>query len=201
LPRPLWQPPYIDEAVKAALLDWGQNDGCVQSPVPLDLTEFLAKVKRIRPVVRETSPGGCSCEGDTDTVKDGQYVCTVCGTVKDPVMVAPPVWSGTHTIIRRQAYDYLKYLDRHMTKLNGNVPHRAVEKIRAVFPVLYKGFFKVAPNRKNFMSYGFVLRKLLDAMCVTYSPGLIPTIKTKSRVRACESYWSQILAIVNLSGL
>lgn len=115
--------------------------------------------------------------------------------------VAAHAWHGTHTIIRQQTYDYLKYLDRHVQKLNGKIPHACMRKIRAVFPSLYRTFFKVAPKRKNFMSYGFVLRKLLGMMRVTYDQALVPTIKTKSKIKACECYWAEILARVDLSGL
>lgn len=129
------------------------------------------------------------------------YVCTRCGLVKDAVQVMAHAWHGTHTIVRKQTYDYLKYLDKHIQKLNGHVPHWSVRKIRSVFPSLHRAFFKVAPNRSNFMAYGFVIRKLLDLMYVTYDPRLIPMVKTKSKVKACNQYWDQMTKLVDLSKL
>lgn len=88
-----------------------------------------------------------------------------------------------------------------MKILSGKIPYVYMRKIRAVFPTLYKTFFEIAPKRHNFMSYGFVLRKLLDVMGVDYSTYDIPTVKTPSKVRQCEAFWKQLVSRVDLKGL
>ena len=203
LPRPRGPAGCIGGLDHTPLLGWGADpDGPVwPTPAPLDCAAVLAQIRRDTDGPRTDADGACACGTGTEVVKDGQYVCTKCGIVKDPVCVAAHAWHGTHTIIRQQTYDYLKYLDKHTLKLCGKIPYHCVRKIRAVFPVLYRAFFKVAPKRKNFMSYGFVLRKLLDLMRVPYDHALVPTIKTKSKVKACEGYWDEMLGLVDMSGL
>ena len=150
--------------------------------------------------VREYSPE-CPCTSDMEVEKDGLYVCTQCGLVKDPVYVAPCEWHGTHTITHKQYYDPLKYLDKHMRRLAGRVPHDCTRQIRALFPKIFKTFFEVAPLRKNFMSYGFVLRKLLDMMRLPYDDNTVPTIKTPCKVKLCEGYWTMIIHVVNFDSI
>lgn len=183
-------------------LDFENNDDYKNiTAFAIDPAYFLniVKIKNTDGTCRVSNTCPCSQEDEDET--NGLYVCTSCGVIKGPVYVAAHAWHGTHTIIHKQTYDFLKYLDKHMQKMSGKVPHDAIRKIRAVFPRIFNTFFKIAPLRKNFMSYGFVMRKLMDIMKLPYDDRLIPTIKTGSRVRLCESYWTLILTRINLTGL
>lgn len=133
--------------------------------------------------------------------RDGSTVCTLCGYSRGNVYQEPPVWHGTHTIVRKSVYDFRKHAERHLQRLNGTVDGRDIEKVRAVFPVLHEAFFKVAPHRKNFMSYGFVIRKLLRLLDVDTSKLDISSLKTPSKIRDCETYWKGIVARVDLRGI
>ena len=152
--------------------------------------------------VKKPSPEPCSCDKDQEIERDGCYVCCVCGEVKGPVYITAQAWHGTSTIVRAQKYDFMKYADNtYLRKLLSKIPYIYTIKIKAVLPKLYETFFKVAPGRKNFMSYGFVLRKLLEMMGVDHTCYGVPTVKTPSKVRACEAYWKAMLARVDLKGL
>lgn len=144
----------------------------------------------------------CSCGTSADLIEsEGQYVCTSCGLVSGNIYDMVATWHGTHVITKKQVYDYNKHMERHLKPLFGKIEHVYIRKVQAVFPVAYKAFFKIAPNRKNFMSYGFVIRKLLQMMCCDVRKLNIPTVKTPSKVRDCERYWSGMLEIMDLTGL
>ncbi len=168
---------------------------------PFAIFKTLRVFKPDTPMPKHEVSPECPCTSDLEVINDGMYVCTRCGLIKDPVYVAPCEWHGTHTIIQKQYYDPLKYLDKHMRKLVGHVPHNCTRQIRALFPKIFKTFFEVAPARKNFMSYGFVLRKLLDMMHLPYDDKTVPTIKTPCKVKLCEGYWTLIIHAVNFDSI
>lgn len=143
----------------------------------------------------------CTCSKEYEYDKDGVFVCTLCGLCKDPVYDAPNSWDGTHTVLHKQFYDPCKYLDKHLQKCVSHVPHTTLRKIRAIFPKIFRTFFILVPHRKNFMSYGFVIRKLLDIMKVTYTDATVPTIKTACKIRQCQQWWDTIEASVDLYNL
>ena len=145
--------------------------------------------------------GECTCGKIHEVEDQGIYVCTICGITKDPVYVAQNAWNGTHTIFTKQYYDPCKYLDKHLQKCTTTVPHRYLRRIRAIFPQIFRIFFVLVPKRKNFMSYGFVIRKLLDFMGQEYSDITVPTIKTACKIKQCEDYWKLMLGTIDFSHL
>lgn len=134
-------------------------------------------------------------------VKDGMYVCTCCGIVRGNIYAEPPFWYGTHTIHKKATYDFRKHVDTHLAKLAGQVHEEILVKIRAVFPSIYEAFFKVAKNRKNFMSYGFVISKLLGVMNVPTKGLNLTVVKTPSKIKECEAHWRALLCLVDIGGL
>lgn len=65
-------------------------------------------------------------------------------------------------------------------------------RVRALFARLYRVFFKLFPKRKNFMSYGFVLRKILIAQGLSEYASSLPTVKTPCKIRECEHAWASM---------
>ena len=55
--------------------------------------------------------------------------------------------------------------------------------------------FIIARGRKNFMSYPYVIGKLIEAAGVDISQLKLKAIKTPCKVREAEYYWSKILEI------
>lgn len=153
------------------------------------------------PPVSNNGTDTCTCADQDQVEKDGCYVCTSCGTITGNVYEVAQAWHGTHTIKTKQCYDFLKYTERKLDCIRGKIPHIYAVKIRAVFPPIYKAFFKIAPERHNFMSYGFVIQKLLDLMQIECPKIKIKPLKTPSKKACHERWWSLILERVDLKGL
>lgn len=143
----------------------------------------------------------CCAVREFQTVKDGMHVCVLCGLVRGNVYQEPPVWHGTHSIVRKAVYDFRKHVDRHLARISARVCTADLDRIRAVFPNIYKAFFVVAPKRRNFMSYGFVIKKLLLMLGRDVRGLDITVVKTPCKVRDCEKYWRGILERVDLGGI
>lgn len=143
----------------------------------------------------------CCAVPDFQTVKDGMHVCVLCGLTRGNVYVEPPVWHGTHTITIKAKYDFTKHVDRHLSRISAAVRCDDLDRVRAVFPKIYDAFFQVAKHRKNFMSYGFVISKILIMMGIDTKGLDISTVKTPCKIRDCERFWKMVVERVDLSGI
>eukprot|EP00951_Prasinocladus_malaysianus_P017725 scaffold140188_cov33-Prasinocladus_malaysianus.AAC.5 len=131
------------------------------------LPAYLCNIRLPSPYLshwgKETAAGfskakhGCGCGRDFEIESDGFFVCTSCGVLAGPVYKAVPEWHKTSTVVRKTCYNPLSHVNTHLAPLLKDVSSYHAEKIKAVFPQLYKAFFVIAPTRKNFMSYGFVI--------------------------------------------
>lgn len=116
-----------------------------------------------------------------------------------PIYEAMPAWHGLNTRGTRQRYDPKTHMNAQINPILKYIDAEYAEKIRAVFPLLFRTFFKVVPERKNFMSYGFVIMKLLHMMGLSTSGIPIKMVKTKSKLKQAELYWTRMLSQVTLN--
>ena len=119
-----------------------------------------------------------------------------CGLVKGSELVAERVFTAeeAHTYVV-QRYDYMTHLDARTKCIKNKVPYDVYLRVLRTFPYVYQSFFKVAKGRKNFMSYPYVIRKLLEVARIDASTLGLKMIKTPCKVREAERFWKGILEI------
>jgi hypothetical protein len=126
------------------------------------------------------------------TEVDGIYTCRACGLCGDSVRSENPYCTSPRFTAKQNRYNFMNHLDRHLKPLTENLTVEECRRVRGTFPRVYRVFFKIYPNRKNFMSYGFVLRKIMVREGLERYVSLVPTIKTPSKVRESEEAWRRI---------
>ena len=156
--------------------------------------QFLASRGR-SPQALTHATEGCDC-GTHLVVSDGFEVCTGCGLCVRPVFeedccVIP---DRQHTQIM-QRYDYMTHLEARLSTVKKEIAFAVYNRIIKVFPYVYQSFFIIARGRKNFMSYPYVIGKLIEAAGVDISQLKLKAIKTPCKVREAEYYWAKILEI------
>lgn len=143
----------------------------------------------------------CCCGKQFEHVIRGVYTCVSCGMTKDSLKIVPASWHGTSTIVRKQKYNCVTHLERHIKPLKGHVANEILIWIRGIFPCIYRSFFKLVPARKNFMHYGFVLEKLLTACHVRTSNLKLARMKTASKIKDCEIMWRRVYDNISLDDM
>lgn len=141
----------------------------------------------------------CGCDLEFKYIENGFELCTSCGFDGRPEYEEMPNWHGLSTKRERVVYNPQTHMNNKLRPLLRHVDSVCSHKIMAVFPAIFKTFFLVAPERKNFMSYGFVIMKLLHMMGVDTANVPIKMIKTKSKLAQCEKYWEKILSRMKLN--
>ena len=149
----------------------------------------------VPPPIEETSSEGCGC-GTHVVVSDGFEVCTGCGLCTRPVfetdaMIIP---DKTHTHVM-QRYDYMTHLEARIRPIKKQIPFAVYNRIIKVFPYVYQSFFRIAKGRKNFMSYPYVLGKLIKEAGIDDTKLQLKKIKTPCKIADAEFYWSRIMEI------
>lgn len=140
----------------------------------------------------------CDCGSENTSYEDGYEVCMSCALVGGSVKAAPPVWHGTHSIIKKHFYDPSNYMKVRLKRLSKGVPGHAMRKLEAVFPTIYRAFFKCVPHRKNFMDYGFVIKRLLELQGLDPERFNIKSVVTPSKIRDCQMYWKLVMCKVDI---
>lgn len=134
----------------------------------------------------------CECDRAFEFQIDGCYLCSNCGQVQGSYYEDMPSWHGLSTRGPSTCYDCRTHLANHLAPVTKYIDAWAIEKIKATFPLIYRTFFKIAPTRKNFCSYGFVIKKMLEMMGVPCEHIPLKIVKTKQKLRENENYWTAI---------
>ena len=159
---------------------------------------LYARARDRRGVWDKPEEAGCKCTFGSFEI-DGFETCPACGKVGRPVYAPVPSWHGTCTRSPSKPYNSSTHMNANLSKIKDKISHYHLEKVLAVFPLIFKTFFKIAPKRKNFMSYGFVINKLLLEMGVDTSDMGISMVKTKQKIKENEAYWGLIRSRVYLN--
>ena len=152
----------------------------------------------IYPTQRALGPAECDCNREFEFPYDGNFTCSRCGLVKQCIYEEMPVWHGLSTKVQGSCYDCKTHLGNHLAPVTRYLDARSIEKIKAVFPLVYKTFFNIAKHRKNFCSYGFVIKKLLEMMGVDCTNIPLKIVKTKAKLRENERYWRDIRSVITI---
>jgi len=92
---------------------------------------------------------------------------------------------------------YYEHIPHIINKLNGLPPptmsRNAEEKIRSMFKTIQIPFSKYCPrNRKNFMSYNYVLHKLCELLNYTDFLQCFPLLKSREKLQQQDKIWKKI---------
>lgn len=133
-------------------------------------------------------------------VDHGYYICTSCGLDNGPDL-EPSFENMSYMAYAENMAPVPTYvpdvhLERHLFKLDPPLPHEFVTHIREIFPKVYEVFFQICePQRRNFLSYQFVIAELLKMLGVVdpYTEYGIQRLKTPARYKQHAAYWEKIV--------
>lgn len=96
-------------------------------------------------------------------------------------------------------YEHIPYI---MYKLNGIPPPRlgaeTEERLRQMFDAIQVPYLRHAPlGRKNFLSYSYVLHKMLQILNLNEYTKFFKTLKSREKLLIQESVWKLICADLN----
>lgn len=97
---------------------------------------------------------------------------------------------------------YYEHIHHIMNKLNGKKPivlsRELEEKLRLMFKEIQEPFQEVCPkNRKNFLSYSYVIRKFLELLGQDKISEYFPTLKSREKLYQQDLIWKGICNILN----
>ena len=97
---------------------------------------------------------------------------------------------------------YYEHINHIMNKLNGKkpiiLPRELEEKLRLMFKEIQEPFQDVCPkNRKNFLSYSYVIRKFLELLGQDKIAVHFPTLKSREKLYQQDLIWKGICKILN----
>jgi hypothetical protein len=96
---------------------------------------------------------------------------------------------------------YYEHINHIMNKLNGKKPvilsRELEEKLRLMFKEIQEPFQEVCPkNRKNFLSYSYVIRKFLELLGQDIIATHFPTLKSREKLYQQDLIWKGICNIL-----
>jgi len=111
--------------------------------------------------------------------------------------------SRLRTILRKLGYNkYYEHIPRIIHKIQGTPPptinRETEEKMRIMFKMIQDPFTKFSPkNRKNFLSYSFVLRKFVGLLNLNHLKKSFPLLKSRSKLYSQDEIWRKICDNLN----
>jgi hypothetical protein len=112
----------------------------------------------------------------------------------------------THTKIREylkklKLNKYYEHIPHILNKLNKKVPlisKEVEEKLRHMFKEIQAPFMKICPpNRKNFLSYSYVLHKFVELLGLDHLKEGFPLLKSREKLHQQDQMWREICKELN----
>lgn len=107
-------------------------------------------------------------------------------------------YSTVREILRKlQIHKYYEHIPHIIHRLNGiptpHLPNELEEKLRNMFKQIQTPYLKYSPkNRKNFLSYGYVLYKLCQLLGQDQYLGCFKLLKTREKLHLQDLIWKKI---------
>jgi hypothetical protein len=106
--------------------------------------------------------------------------------------VHPEAWESGAEPAAASTYNFKNHVKKYLKPIRPHVPSYLIDKIEDMFPDILNAFFAIAPRRKNFINYAYVIGLILRD-CGINTDGLpIPVLKTPSKVREACDFWFEI---------
>ncbi len=92
---------------------------------------------------------------------------------------------------------YYEHIPHIISRLNGKPPPiispEVEEKLRKMFKEIQEPFIKVCPkDRKNFLSYSYVLHKFVELLGLDEYKELFPLLKSREKLHNQDLIWKDI---------
>lgn len=100
---------------------------------------------------------------------------------------------------------YYEHVPHIICRLNGKQPPtikpHVEEKLKRMFEEIQEPFAKVCPNiqknRKNFLSYSYVLHKFVELLGLDELKSLFPLLKSREKLHQQDRIWEGICKELN----
>lgn len=96
---------------------------------------------------------------------------------------------------------YYEHIPHILNKLNKKVPlisKEVEEKLRHMFKEIQAPFMKICPpNRKNFLSYSYVLHKFVELLGLDHLKDGFPLLKSREKLHQQDQMWKEICKELN----
>ena len=96
---------------------------------------------------------------------------------------------------------YYEHIPHILNKLNKKVPlisKEVEEKLRHMFKEIQAPFMKICPpNRKNFLSYSYVLHKFVELLGLDHLKNGFPLLKSREKLHQQDQMWKEICKELN----
>ena len=97
---------------------------------------------------------------------------------------------------------YYEHTAHIICRLNGRQPPTITpedeEKLKRMFKEIQEPFQKVCPkNRKNFLSYSYVLHKFVELLELDHLKVLFPLLKSREKLHQQDKIWKGICEELN----
>jgi len=107
------------------------------------------------------------------------------------------------TYLKKLGYNkYYEHIPHIICRLNGRQPPsispEVEDKFRRMFKEIQEPFSKVCPkNRKNFLSYSYVLHKFSELLGYDELKSLFPLLKSREKLHQQDKIWEGICKELN----
>jgi hypothetical protein len=135
-----------------------------------------------------------SCGWHERVYSGGLLTCTSCG-LQDPSttqFVQPESWESGAEPKAASTYNFKNHVQKYLKPIRLYVSSILIDTIEDIFPDILNAFFALAPHRKNFISYAYVIGLILRDYGVNTDGLPIPVLKTPSKVREACDFWFEI---------
>jgi hypothetical protein len=95
-------------------------------------------------------------------------------------------------------YEHVPHIINRLNGLPAPIMSREVEeKLRIMFKEIQAPFIQVCPkNRKNFLSYSYVLHKFVELLGYDQYKSCFPLLKSREKLHQQDTMWKQICTIL-----
>jgi hypothetical protein len=97
---------------------------------------------------------------------------------------------------------FYEHIPHIINQINGKPPpvisRQTEDRLRGMFNQIQNPFIEFCPkDRKNFLSYSYVLHKFVELLDMTELKALFPLLKSREKLFQCDLIWKQICKKLN----
>jgi hypothetical protein len=107
-------------------------------------------------------------------------------------MMQPEAWEAGAEQKPPSTYNFKNHVQRYLRPIRPYISREMNAIIETLFPDILNAFFAIAPRRKNFISYAYVIGLILREYGYDTAGIPIPVLKTPSKIREACEFWAQI---------
>jgi hypothetical protein len=136
---------------------------------------------------------------ETTDIPEGVYVGIINEVKKDPFLnISDISYKNVREILKKLKFNkYYEHIPHIINILNGKkapiLTRTYEEQLRVMFKEIQTPFLKYCPNdRKNFLSYSYVLHKFCQLLELDHLLSYFPLLKSREKLQQQDKIWSKI---------